>query len=361
MKCPNCGRTNGKTNKYCRECGTRLDVLAPAHDSAEPRADEVGLGEELFSVIELFESGDIDAALGKGVKLAEANPGSASAHSIVALVYERKAEEELAAGDPDGSRAFLKLAIDHYEEIIDLNPDSSADREKLASLRMKYTGHEALAEPKPAGFRIGKALQTVPIPVWAGIATFVVVLSVFAMWTRPTETAPQPTAKMAKSANKPIVNVTQDTGPALSVFTYPQASNAAPAPEQSMPIPRVSVPAAALPAAEVKPAHLPKIDQELTLVAEPKASPKKVDSAKSADNTSEKQPAPGPTAGSLLAQAIRLHDQGKTSEAIGVANQAIVLYKADVDADKNVDTARRGIANASKLISVWQESASNSE
>lgn len=94
-------------------------------------------------------------------------------------------------------------------------------------------------------------------------------------------------------------------------------------------------------------------------MAEPKPAPKKPDAAKPAVGAPEKEPASGSTGGTLLAQAIRLHDQGRTSEAIGAANQAIVLYRADVDAGRNVETSKRGIANANKLISIWQESASS--
>ena len=153
MKCPNCDANNGKTNKYCRACGTRLEVLAsrePEQDLADARVDEVAFGEALFAVHELLESGDLDAALEKSEELSDDNPGSASAHAITALVYERKAEQELTDGDASRGRDFLKRAIERYENIIDLNPDSAADRGKLASLRMKYTGHAVGRVEPPA-------------------------------------------------------------------------------------------------------------------------------------------------------------------------------------------------------------------
>ena len=96
---------------------------------------------------------------------------------------------------------------------------------------------------------------------------------------------------------------------------------------------------------------------------EPKATSKKptVDAAKQPDKPVESKDAnatqSAASGSTLLAQAIRLHDQGKTNEAIGAANQAIVLWDADVEAGKSVDSAKRGIANANKFISLWQNGA----
>ena len=354
MKCPNCGGINGKTNKYCRECGTRLDVLSTAQQAAETHADEVGLGEELFRVIELFESGDLDTALEKGATLAQSNPESASAHSIVALVYERRAEQELVDGDPERSNLFLKSAIDHYEQLIHLNPDSAADREKLVSLRMKCSGRNA--PPCEERFDLRRVMLAVPRPVWAAFGVFVVVLFLIVFLIPPSRPKPQPTAKM-RHVETPAVAVTpaEPSGPGLRVYTFPQASSTPKPTPSKMPVPSVNARSAQSNTPGVRPARVPKIDQELTLVAEPKATPKKPD-VEPARPAPDDQPAAASGA-SLLAQAIRLHDQGRVSEAVGAANQAVVLYQADVDAGRNADAAGRGIKNARNLISVWQGSA----
>ena len=369
MKCPNCNTINAKTGKYCRQCGTRLDVLVFREPEAEPKPDEVGLGEELFAVLELFESGDLDAALEKSEKLVLANPSSASAHSIVALVYERKAEYELSEGEADRARDLLKHAVEHYEAIIDLNPDSAADREKLASLRLRQTGQEAPSDtrlsfgadshPKHRRLDLVGRLKRLPKPALAGIAVLVAVVAMVVAATSLSGVKKKPGAGKPHEKSSVTVTQTEPTGPILKVYTFPQASNAPPTPP-----PMVPAPTEPRPLVEVKPLKLPKIDQELTLVPEPKTAPGKPEptSAKQPEKTVDSpKPAPSaPTGGSFLAQAIRFHNQGRTSEAIGAANQAIVLYRADIDAGKNPDVAKRGIANATKLISVWQESTANS-
>jgi len=203
-------------------------------------------------------------------------------------------------------------------------------------------------------------LWSVPKPVWGGFAAFVVVLFLSVFLTTPPESKPQPTARPRHEIPKSAAATTPSAPPQpqLKVYTF-TASPAAPAPTA----PRTPVPSANLtkpnPAPEVRPVKVPKIDQELELVAEPKQeAPKKpaAEPAKPAEKPAvEKESAP--TGATLLAQAIRLHDQGKVSEAIGLANQAVVLYQADVNAGRNVEAASRGIKNAQKLISIWQESA----
>ncbi len=373
MRCPNCDTNNGKTNKYCRACGTRLEVLSSREPEPPAPTDEVALGEELFAVHELVESGDLDTALEKSEALSEANPGSGSAHAIAALVYERKSELAFEDGDPAQGREFLKRAIDRYEAIVDLNPDSAADRGKLASLRMKLSGHITAAPKAPPLAKIVAVLERIPRPALISGAAFVLLLVAVIAITSPSRGGRHNVrSSRTTEVDKPIVTVTGTPEPSadLKVYTFPQAATGssapasvpAPAPSPIAEAPKTPAPTAPPPFVEVRPMKVPKIDQTLTLVPAPKTPTKKpaTEPAKQPDKPTEsKQPsASQPTAGgnSLYAQAIRLHDQGKTSEAIGAANQAIVLWKADIDAGRNVDAARRGVANASKSISVWQDS-----
>lgn len=366
MKCPNCGATNGKTNKYCRECGTRLDVLVSRelqHDADAPRADEVGLGADLFNVLELIESSDLDAALEKAEKLASDNPGSASAHSVIALIYERNAEREHAEGNEERSHEFLKLAVEHYEAIIDLNPDSAADREKLITLRMRYTGHAApVSKPKPpVSLDFAAALKSIPKPALAAFGTFLVVLMLVIVFTKPPRSRPaKPEPATATSSQTVSLAQAPIAEPALKVYTFPQAPAQSPTPPPTVSIPTPRAPSSEI---ELKPMKLPKIDRELTLVPEPKSTSKKpaVEPAKQVGAEKPAAVASGPGGGTLLAQAIRLHDQGKDSEAIGAANSAIVLYNADIDAGRNVDSARRGAANATKLITLWEQNTTEQQ
>lgn len=375
MKCPNCNTVNAKTNRYCRQCGTRLEVLAPREPepAAAPAAaasDEVALGKELFTALEMFEAGDLDAALEKSTRLVADNPSSASAHSIVALIYERKAENAFADGDSESARDFLKRAIEHYEAIIDLNPDSSADREKLASLRLRHSASDASLPPVSFGpsvsiwrARLLDRIGSIPRPVIAGAAALVVVVVLVVAVTGLSGGKPKVSHPRSRH-EKPVVVVEQgeSNGVPPRVYTFPSLqSPPTAAPLAPTPIaPRPPRP----PSAGVEPLKVPKPDRELTLVPEPKPENKTESATKSPQPTVQENPAPPapskPSGDSLLARAIRLYNEGDASGAIDAARQAVDLYEADIAAGRNPDSARRGIDTAKKYISVWQAGSARS-
>ncbi|OFX15252.1 MAG: hypothetical protein A2Z18_00160 [Armatimonadetes bacterium RBG_16_58_9] len=371
MKCPKCGRTNGKTNNYCRECGIRLPIQdEPATRAAE--TDEVGVGEILFEVWEMLEVGDFDAALEKGEAMLEEVPESASAHSLVALIYERKGDRKLEQGNDDEARKLFKLAAAQYEKIIYLNPDSTADREKLASIRRKLAGEpeEAWLKPRVA---LKAALKTVPRPLLAGFGAFILIL-ILAIVFYPAKDERVAGAQPARSStasgpvgaavtpNAPKTPPGPEAASGLNVYTYratPQAGNPIPA--------RAPKPSGNAEPPSRKPVKLPSFTgTDLAVVPGTTAKSTSATAAKAgkplktteADTTPEKiEPATGGpnTGGKMLAQAIKLHDQGYMDEAIGAAQQAIALFQADVEAGRNVDSAKRGSENAKKLIKVWHQ------
>lgn len=354
MKCPKCGITNGSANRYCRGCGLKLERpedASPAHGIGAAR-DEVALGEELFRIWQLFEAGDLDSALQKGEAIARVNGDSASAHSLVALIYERKAERDLAAGRLEDAREHLKLAIAQYERIIDLNPDSSADREKLASLRVKLAGRETVIPRRAlAGFRA--EISKIPPQLLAAFGAFLVILFLAIVLAPGGEKRPA-SARQGR-VRLPVTASAPRTPPApqpLSVYTFPTTPRQAPA--------RVATPPEAKALAkppEPKPAKITV--PEISVVPAPKAEkPKPTQPGAGQNGKAQPPPAPSPPASggaTMLAQAIALHSEGRVTEAIGAAHQAIALFQIDVESGKNVDAAQRGIANARKMIALWEQ------
>ena len=373
MKCPRCGKTNGKTNKYCRECGIRLPKLVEDQPKDHsPVRDEVGVGEELFEVWELVEAGDLDGALAKGEAMVESNPDSASAHSLVALICERKAEGELEQGYDDQWQKFIKLAVAQYEKIIDLNPGSTADREKLASLRKKLAG--VAVGPVPiVGFRA--ALKALPRPVIAGFAVFIIILMLAIILYPGRQPAPVSAGSTGTNlgspsgASPPVSAAVTHNAPkspprqTLKVYNYPASPRTAAAAPARAPKPR-SKPARSDKVQSIK---LPSFsDVGVAVISEPD------DTVAAAGGLKPEQPpepaaneettvvvepaAPRPITGSrMLAEAIQLHGQGHADQAIGAAEQAIALYQAEIDAGRNPDSAKRGARNAKNLIKVWHQ------
>lgn len=394
MKCPKCGTTNGKTNRFCRGCGLKLEGL-PEHETQRPQSecapDEVALGEELFGVWQDYSAGSLDTALARAEKVISCNPASASAHSILALIYERKAERALGAGDIETGHGMLKLAIAQYERIIELNPDSAADREKLASLRKLLEGQPQPRVKRTLGFR--DALSAVPRPVLAGVATMLVLLIVGIVFLLPAgkrdemsgAVGPRQEGAQAGDASVVVSPGATQTSPGsaspggsdgLRVYTFP-----APSPRSSaggLSVPRPPAPAVSGARSRVEPLRLPPLSgAQVSVVPESKGgagAAKKPETPGKGSNTggsdsgsititpskgSEDAASQAPDGSGTLARAIELHNQGKVSEAIAAARQAIGLFQVEVEANRNPSAAKRGAENARKLIQLWQQTTTS--
>lgn len=393
MKCPNCGTANGKTNKFCRECGTPLEGLAESSEQQEAQVhvptvcalDDVALGEELFGVMRLYENNELDAAAERINRIIECSPGSASAHSIRALVYERRADLEAALGNTEVSHGYLQKAVVDYETIIDLNPDSVADREKLIGLRMKIAGNVisrplARVSPTPAQVSPLDAVKTrlmkVPPPVLASGATLVVLLVLLSVLVPRGERAnsqPAPDAGMQGGINvaaTPAAPVQQPVqmNPTMGGYVYPTPP---PAPMRSL----VSSEEPRETSAPVPPVRLPSIGSELVIAPEPKKESEPAKSSQqepaaevrsgsiritpSVPNDNDKEEATQPVVPDgtgLLAKAIDLSNQYRYAEAIQTAQQAVQLFQGDLEAGRNTTAAQRGLDNASKYIQLWRSS-----
>lgn len=390
MRCPRCGTTNGKTNKYCRECGLKLKGLNAQHlqqtdaDANLRESDEVALGEELFIIWQHYSSGDLDLALDKAEKVIRRAPDSTSAHNILALIYEKKAEKESAAGNEDAARDLLKLAVEQYERIIDLNPDSAADREKLASLRLKISGQTSVAPRPKHVFDFRTAIKAVPLPFLAGFVTMLLLFVVGVVLFLPGESAEKAvkakprsdrSAQKLKSVSTPSGSEAATAGGdygTLKVYTFPP-----PAPRDTFagaagaaripPVPpssgksRIPTDAMKLPSiGGVQVEVVPESKKASTPTKPEAAQEKKEDTGKgqiriAQSKTNDESASQEPTGNDMLARAIELYRQGKVSEAIGTAQKSIELFQAEVDAGKNVAAAKRGIDNAQKLIQLWQQ------
>ena len=392
MKCPKCGITNGKTNKFCRECGTRLEEPAEQQvslfEDSSISAGDVALGEELFSVWQSYEAGELAAALTGVEKIILTHPESSSARSILALIYERKAQKEIESGNILAGQDFLKLALAQYEKIIDLNPDSAADREKLVSLRMKLAGKNislpgaAAVVTKPInGFK--EALKVIPVPYLAAAGAFFLVLMLtIIFWPAPEKPSVKITQAGSSSEptklNMPSVpkksetassSVNQSRSPSLSVYSFPAQSQPQPQPMTHMSPPALPSKgnSVAKDEADVEPVKLPSLGSELIITPEPSKKPKANQTSVSdgkgravvtpADSSPVREASAQIDGSTMLAHAIQLHNQGNNQEAVAAAEQAILLFQSDAQAGKNVDYANRGAENARKLIALWRQPA----
>ncbi|HRI45274.1 MAG TPA: tetratricopeptide repeat protein, partial [Fimbriimonadaceae bacterium] len=129
VKCSQCGKQNTLDSRFCRACGTEVpaDVAAEAREANEKLVAE---GRRL-----LLESRSAEAKL-LAETTHENDPASANALSLLGECHERFGHHE--------------QAIECYERVLELQPDSALERIKLDHLRKSMTG-QADASPGPSG------------------------------------------------------------------------------------------------------------------------------------------------------------------------------------------------------------------
>lgn len=379
MKCPKCGSKNSDANRFCRSCGLRLEVVEPEPQTApEPvQVDEVALGEQLFDVWQLYSDGDIDGALARIEQVSQAFPERSSIHSLFALIYERKAEILIEAGSVEAARGLLLQALDRYEKIVVMNPDSAADRQKLASLRRKLGADRQRSKPRRMP-KVPAVLKSLPPGILPAAAVFLLALVAAGFMI-----APGPKTEKRHKTRVTQVRMTEAMAsepapepqppPAMRVYTFPAPINAPlrtikqpPAPKIPTPAPqagktpllpplKVPVPPNVL-ITPIKPKPQKPPEPAKSTVDRPKKNiPEDKDAS---DDAAGNKPDDGATA---LARAIKLNEQGMTEQAITKAQQAIVLFNAEAAAGKNATAAKRGAENARKMIGIWQASLPQAE
>ncbi len=133
MYCTQCGAKNPEDSNFCRSCGVRLRTIRP-HVSVEPDevpllVDEEKVTRLLDRAFELYDSGSVEQAFEVCRAALRLNPESVTGRSLLSTIYEKK-------GD-------LDAAIRQMERLVELNPESTADINRLAVLRDRLKSQNA--------------------------------------------------------------------------------------------------------------------------------------------------------------------------------------------------------------------------
>jgi len=139
--CTQCGTPNTRDSKFCKECGESLVTTYAPKISSDPFV-QAGLGREdqIERLLDMAfwhnEAGNIGAALLACQAALALNDRCVTAWSLIGCLYEKKGE--------------LDKAIEAFEVVTALNPESMADAQKLEALRR---GVHVKAVPQPASYR----------------------------------------------------------------------------------------------------------------------------------------------------------------------------------------------------------------
>jgi Tfp pilus assembly protein PilF len=202
MFCTGCGTKNTSDANFCKQCGHKLTksgaLKISEEDFALPESREEKVRSLLLLAFEKYEAGDLDAAIQTCTQALEIRPDSTDVHSLMSTLYEKK-------GDKD-------KAIAERERVLELNPGSIADREKLDELR------EGDISLKPFKINSSRRASTPVLfdspgaQVAAAVAVMLLVLLVgaWAVWTsRPKMSAADLQAKSGAPSQTLISNPAQ--------------------------------------------------------------------------------------------------------------------------------------------------------
>ena len=248
MFCGNCGTKNPVINKFCRECGTRLpervhrtlpeeafaDLRAP---EPAPLVDHARVAVLMDAAFTYHRDGKMDQAVETCLEAIALSPRSTSAHSLLSVIYEEKGQ--------------FDEAVAHLRQVLEINPNSAADRENLARLLGEApAGMAATASPGPGGFRVNR-------PLVAAFASAGVVLvlagSIVLQGWRATANAPEAPGTV-RAGSTPAYGT-----PAAAGAYAPQTGGGVPVAADSGPPAAAAQPAAtaAQPVAQPAPAPSP--------------------------------------------------------------------------------------------------------
>lgn len=239
MICASCKTHNPVGSKFCRECGTKLAAAAndtlQAEETARVEAERAREKAALLTAdaLMLAEKNEPDKAIPLAQEAAELAPDSTAPHALLATLYERTEQQQ--------------QAIEAQEQVVALNPDSAADKEKLDQLRRGV--HVLPRTVGAAAPTLKRVAAWIPLAAAFGVATLVLAAGLSLVRRVDVAARPAPASSSAASPAAPFV-------PAAPAPATPSASRKDPfAPlDNGVPAAPVTTPTAAAPTAATRPA-----------------------------------------------------------------------------------------------------------
>jgi tetratricopeptide (TPR) repeat protein len=354
LYCTRCGTKNPKSSRYCRECGKRLVVEALELEVEEERplagpVDGAAVAELLDNTLRLYERGRLDAAFASCKQALRMSPNTPSGHSLLGLIYEKKAEEEAGRGNREDAEDYLHAAIRQFERVLDANPNSDADRGKLEELRATLDGQTAVQVMKrpSAADRAIAALGRVPLPWAAAAGASVVVFIILALALRGAGEKP------AVPREPPQAQAAQPSLPPA-----PQPS----APANQAPVYQPAQPSTVFPPSVYQPETTPSYQPPSARVVPP-ASPFLFEKTERPSQASPaagrpakvKPPAPAPAAQAPLAEQARAaHARGDFESAAALYEQAIAQGDDTADNEEKAGMCLYNLGRKDPAIAHFQ-------
>jgi tetratricopeptide (TPR) repeat protein len=217
MFCTACGTKNVLDANFCKQCGHKLDRTSRPKISEEefalPESPDEKVKDLLLLAFKKSETEDLEAALQACGEALALRPDSTDAHSLMSTLYEKQ-------GD-------IEKAVAEREKVLELNPGSIADREKLDQLRdgtIKITPRRIISSRRTAAPALfdspgGAALAAVAVMM------AVMLIGAWVVWAQSRH--PRPEQNVRKEQSDPAAAA---RSPAMQPPAAPQNVAVAPWP-----------------------------------------------------------------------------------------------------------------------------------
>jgi len=210
--CNLCQSQNGLDSKFCKNCGTALpdQVVKEAQDKFDKMVQE-GYG--------LFNQGRTAEATLVAQTCIRENQQSANAYSLLGMCYERTGQ--------------LAEALDAFERVLELSPESPLDRIKVSQLRHSLTQHLKTDTKSNRRFAMIGGLSASVIIIAGGVVL------AFANRTKPAATVSTNPGTVVADVKpfSPASQLTQSLNPAVQTNPNAGAAQTQPTPQQpSLPV-----------------------------------------------------------------------------------------------------------------------------
>lgn len=163
MFCTKCGTKVAKDALFCAHCGTKQEHTTSKvnpDDYERSLPDNERVSALLERAYDLRKQNSISEAIALCHEALAIHPNSASAHSLLGQMYEEQGIKD--------------KAIQHYEMVVNQNPDSLVDREKLTALLSEKDGTTPPPKPTKPADKSAKSNEGVYWMLAAGLGAVVV-------------------------------------------------------------------------------------------------------------------------------------------------------------------------------------------
>ena len=149
VSCKQCSTQNSMDSHFCKGCGGAL--AAEDLSNAQQKVHDL-----VADGYRIFNEGRTDEARLIAETTLQDEPNSSSALSLRGMCHERAGE--------------LALALECFEKVVELNPDSPLDKIKVTHLRQAITGKSLAEVPHRRGTAFATAAAAVVFVVAVGVA-----------------------------------------------------------------------------------------------------------------------------------------------------------------------------------------------